>query len=68
MKNLVGLVLTTLLTIAPAAMADIIVPNANGSSPGGTDNRFPFLVAGGQRYQQVFGSSAIQRPPHDWRD
>jgi MYXO-CTERM domain-containing protein len=35
----------------------VVVPNANATSPGNTDNRFPFLVSGGQRYQQLYGAS-----------
>lgn len=42
--------------------ATIVVPNANASAPGNTDNRFPFLVTGGQRYQQVFASSQFSGP------
>src|ERR1700686_5064984 len=39
------------------AQISVVVPNANASVAGGTDNRFPFLVTGGMRYQQVFNSS-----------
>jgi len=35
----------------------IVVPNANATTPGNSDNRFPFLVSGGMRYQQVFDAS-----------
>jgi len=40
----------------------IVIPNANASTPGDTDNRFPFLVSGGMRYQQVFASSQFPGP------
>jgi hypothetical protein len=50
------------LALGPAiggkAKADlIVVPNANAAVAGNTDNRFPFLVNGGMRYQQVFAAS-----------
>ena len=35
----------------------IVVPNANTAAPGDSDNRFPFLVTGGMRYQEVYASS-----------
>ena len=60
MKRLVcGLAaLTLFLGAAGQARAGlIVVPNANASVAGGTDNRFPFLVSGGMRYQQVFAAS-----------
>jgi hypothetical protein len=55
-----GLVLGGAFTLLPAGQARaglIVVPNANATAPGNIDNRFPFLVDGGMRYQQVFASS-----------
>ena len=43
--------------ISTGARADQVVPNANASTAGDTDNRFPLLTSGGMRYQQVFDSS-----------
>jgi hypothetical protein len=46
-----------------AARADVVVvPNANTATPGTTDNRFPFLVSGGMRYQQVYAASQFALP------
>lgn len=35
----------------------LVAPNANTVTPGNTDNRYPFLVSGGMRYQQVYAAS-----------
>lgn len=44
--------------VANNAIAAIIVsPNANVSVDGNIDNRFPLLVNGGMRYQQVYSAS-----------
>jgi hypothetical protein len=42
---------------AGSANAAVIVPNANASVAGNSDNRFPFLVTGGMTYEQVFAAS-----------
>lgn len=42
--------------------AGMIVPNANAAAPGNTDNRFPFLVNGGMRSQQVFAADQFSGP------
>ena len=42
---------------AIVAQAPVVVPNANAAVAGNSDNRFPFLVTGGMRYQQVFDAS-----------
>jgi PEP-CTERM motif len=54
-----ALVLMALLSgmAATAHAGAIVVPNANTAATGGTDNRFPFLVTGGMRYQEVYASS-----------
>jgi hypothetical protein len=53
-----GLVALAMLLRGGTVRADaIVVPNANATAPGNSDNRFPFLVNGGMRYQQVFASS-----------
>lgn len=50
--------LASLLLGGPSTRADVVVaPNANESVAGGGDNRFPFLVDPGMRYQQVFDAS-----------
>ncbi len=53
----VALMFASLLGVACPANADIVVPNANASVAGNTDNRFPFLVSGGMTYEQVFAAS-----------
>lgn len=35
----------------------VVAPNANSSTPGNSDNRYPLLVTGGMRYQQVYAAS-----------
>jgi hypothetical protein len=40
-----------------ARAAYLVAPNGLASTSGDTDNRFPLLVAGGMRYQQVFAAS-----------
>jgi hypothetical protein len=45
-----------------AEATSIVVPNANAAAPGNEDNRFPFLVTGGMRYQQVFDASQFAGP------
>jgi hypothetical protein len=54
--------LTLFLIAATGAFAGTVVPNADASTPGNTDNRFPFLVSGGMRYQEVFSSSQFSGP------
>jgi hypothetical protein len=54
----VYLATAVLLAGASRSAAGVLVaPNAYTSSPGNADNRFPFLVNGGMRYQQVFAAS-----------
>lgn len=57
MKKAFALFALLLMMNGSAAMAGTIVPNANASVAGNTDNRFPFLVFGGMRSQQVFAAS-----------
>jgi hypothetical protein len=52
-----ALVLLTVAVTEVRAQVSVVVPNANASTAGNSDNRFPFLVNGGQRYQQVFNAS-----------
>lgn len=51
-----------LVVTAQVASGSVIVPSANTSTAGTTDNRFPFLVAAGMRYQQVYASSQFSGP------
>ncbi|HEV3165876.1 MAG TPA: PEP-CTERM sorting domain-containing protein [Isosphaeraceae bacterium] len=54
----IAMLLGAISFLVASARADVVVvPNANASVAGNTDNRFPFLVTGGMRYQQVFASS-----------
>jgi hypothetical protein len=56
------LALAIALVAGSEVQAGVIVPNANAAAPGNTDNRFPFLVSGGMRYQQVFAASQFSGP------
>src|SRR5438105_889758 len=49
--------LAIVLGAGSQVQAGVVVPNANAATAGNADNRFPFLVSGGIRYQQVFGAS-----------
>ena len=49
--------LVCLLLSASLAHADVVAPNANESVEAGSNNRFPLLVEGGMRYQQVYTAS-----------
>jgi len=62
MKLTTGLFTLLLATHVPALMAGTIVPNANATTAGNTDNRFPFLVTGGIVYEQVFAASQFSGP------
>ena len=55
-----SLFLAALLSVVGSAST--IVPNANASTPGNFDNRFPFLVTGGMVYEQVFASNQFSGP------
>ncbi len=59
MRKILAIIVGTLaLQAAPSVSASlIVVPNANTTVAGNSDNRFPFLVSGGMRYQQVFDAS-----------
>lgn len=54
---LLALALLTVAVTEARAQISVVVPNANVSTAGNVDNRFPFLVTGGMRYQQVFNAS-----------
>lgn len=56
--------LLTLLTLTvtlsaptPAHAQQVVAPNSLAAANGNLDNRFPFLVNGGIRYQQVYNAS-----------
>jgi hypothetical protein len=46
-----------LATAAAPAAAQVIVPNSLASTEANSNNRFPFLVNGGMRWQQVYAAS-----------
>ena len=55
------LLLASLLVVSCGVVrldaAAVVVPNANLAVEAGEENRFPLLVNGGQRYQQVYAAS-----------
>jgi hypothetical protein len=56
-------VLLGLVLLMPGfAEAQVVVPNNRATTDGNLNNRFPFLVNAGQRYQQVYAADQFTAP------
>ena len=55
--TLIGLFAIAAATTSRIEAGFVVAPNANASTPGDSDNRYPLFTTGGMRYQQVFAGS-----------
>src|SRR5262245_51915869 len=62
MQRVIPFLMGICLFLPGLADAQVVVPNNRATTDGNLNNRFPFLVNGGQRYQQVYAADQFSAP------